>query len=53
MTQLGDRDRAVELLRQAFAQGKYQEYFGMIHREIFLEPLRGYPPYERLMKPRD
>ena len=51
--QLGEKDRAVDLLRQAFAQGRVRDWFGNTHREIFLEPLRGYPPYEQLMKPRD
>lgn len=50
---LGERDRAVELLRQAFTQGRYKDYFGATHRELFLEPLRGYPPFEDLMRPVD
>ncbi|MDE3032855.1 MAG: protein kinase [Acidobacteriota bacterium] len=48
--QLGEKDRAVELLRKAFAQGKYLDYFGATHREIFLEPLWGYPPFEELTR---
>ncbi len=51
--QLGEKDRAVDLLRQAFAQGRVRDWFGNTHRELFLEPLRGYPPFEQLMKPRD
>jgi TolB-like protein len=51
--QLGEKDRAVALLRQAFAQGRVRDWFGDTHREFFLEPLRGYPPYDDLMRPRD
>jgi len=47
---LGEKDRAMELLRDAFAKG-YQFDVG-IHRDIDLEPLWGYPPFEDLMKPK-
>ena len=48
--QLGEKDRSVALLRDAFAQGFA---FDMeIHTDIDLEPLWGYPPYEELMKPK-
>jgi len=47
---LGDRERAVGLLRDAFAQGYM---FGVhIHRDLNLAPLRGYAPFEELIKPR-
>jgi tetratricopeptide (TPR) repeat protein/TolB-like protein len=48
--QLGDKDRAVSLLREAFAHG-----FGglkILHVYVFLEPLHSYPPFEELIKPR-
>ena len=49
--QLGEKDRAVDLLREAFSQG--YPFSLELHREIDLEPLRGYPPYEELVKPKD
>ena len=48
--QLGEEDRAVTLLRDAFGQGL--QFSIHIHRELCLEPLWGYPPYEELMKPK-
>jgi hypothetical protein len=48
--QLGEKDRAVALLSDAFAQGR--EFTWQIHVDIDLEPLWGYPPYEELMKPK-
>ena len=51
VAQLGEKDRAVSLLGQAFGQG-YPYHLG-IHCDIDLEPLRGFPPYEALMKPKD
>ena len=50
--QLGEKDRAVALLGQAFAEGSsyYNEEW---HLDLNLEPLRGYGPYEELVKPRD
>ena len=48
--QLGEKDRAVELLGKAFEQGFY--FSAGIHRQLFLEPLRGLPAYETLMKPK-
>jgi serine/threonine protein kinase/tetratricopeptide (TPR) repeat protein/TolB-like protein len=47
---LGDRERAVGLLRDAFAQGYARGVD--IHRDPDLEPLRGYAPFEELIKPR-
>lgn len=47
---LGDRDRAVDLLRRAFAAG---QPFGIwVHRDLDLESLRGYPPFEELVEPK-
>ncbi len=47
--QRGDKERAVDLLRRALAEGCY--LLPSLHREIDLEPLRGYPPYEALLTP--
>ena len=47
--QLGERDRAVALLREAFAHGFAD--LRWLHVYIFLEPLHGYPPFEELIKP--
>jgi tetratricopeptide (TPR) repeat protein len=48
--QLGEKDRAVALLREAFAQGLM---FGVsLHTELDLQRLQGYPPFEELMKPK-
>ena len=48
---LGEKDRAVALLRQAFGQGYTFEE--AIHVDLHLASLHGYPPYEILMKPED
>ena len=49
--QLGEKDRAVELLREAFSQG--YPFSLELHRELYLEPIRGYSHYETLVKPKD
>jgi DNA-binding winged helix-turn-helix (wHTH) protein/tetratricopeptide (TPR) repeat protein len=49
--ELGERDRAVALLRESFAQGKRFDLY--LHRDPDLEPLRGYPPFEELIKAKD
>jgi tetratricopeptide (TPR) repeat protein len=47
---LGDKEKAVALLRKAFAQGlKYGAY---LLREMDLEPLRDYKPFQELLKPK-
>ncbi|MGD1147281.1 MAG: protein kinase [Thermoanaerobaculaceae bacterium] len=48
--QLDEKDRAVALLRDAFAQGF--KFIVDIHRDLDLEPLWGYPPFEELIKPK-
>jgi hypothetical protein len=48
--QLGENDRALALLRDAFARGF--EFNEEVHRDANLEPLWGYPPYEELMRPK-
>jgi tetratricopeptide (TPR) repeat protein len=47
---LGDRERAVEHLRDALARG--WAYSLPVHRDVDLEPLRGYPPFEEFMRPK-
>jgi TolB-like protein len=48
--QLGDLDRAVELLRQAHAEG--QPIAASIRMDPDLEPLRAYPAFRELVRPR-
>jgi len=48
--QLGERERAMELLREAFAQG--DEFGAWLHRDMNLQPLWAYPPFEDLIRPR-
>jgi TolB-like protein len=50
--QLGERDRAVDLLRMAMAQGFIlsSESNGL-HMEPSFEALRGYPPFDEVMRP--
>jgi hypothetical protein len=47
---LGERDEAVELLRETFVRGHH--YSKRLHREMDLEPLRDYPPYQELVRPK-
>lgn len=47
---LGDRERAVELLREAYARGL--RYGVEEHRDMDLEPLRDYLPFQELMRPK-
>jgi hypothetical protein len=56
--QLGDKAKAVELLRDAIADGfggmyDWSGYADCVHRSKELAPLRGYPPFETLMKPKE
>ena len=53
--QRGDKDRAVPLLREALVQGYANGAEGIwftAHRFTQFEPLRGYLPYEELIKPK-
>lgn len=46
---LGEQEKAVELLREAFVQGRP---FGVyLHRDMDLEILRNYPPFQELLWP--
>jgi len=44
---LGEREQAVELLREAFTQGYAHGVY--LHRDIDLEALREYPPFQELL----
>jgi len=46
---LGERERAMTLLREAYARGRMYEI--ILHTDMDLEPLHGYPPYEEFIKP--
>jgi len=48
--QLGDKDRAVDLLREAFKLG--EPIILSAHADWRLDPLRGYPPFEELLIPK-
>ena len=57
---LPDKDRAVALLREAIAEGlmgagDLDPYgYGLAFRHVMdLELLRGYPPFEELIKPKE
>ncbi len=47
---VGQKEQAVELLRDAFARGLYMSLF--VHRQMDFESLRGYAPFDELMKPK-
>ncbi len=47
---LGEREQAVALLQNAFAQGL--GYGVYLHHEMDLEPLRNYKPFQELLKPK-
>jgi TolB-like protein len=54
---LGDREGAVSLLRQAIAHGltcavRWGFPMESCHRDIDFEPLRGYPPFDELLRPK-
>ena len=47
--QLGDLDRAMVLLREAYARGRPFAIF--LHRDMDLEPLRDHPPFQEFLAP--
>ena len=49
-TLLGEKDRAVALLKEAFGQGR--SYGVDLHRDIDLEPLWDYPPFKEILRPK-
>ena len=46
---LDEKEQAVSLLRQAHEEG---QALSRIHGDTDFEPLRGYPPFEELMRPK-
>ena len=48
--QLGDKQRAVEFLRQGYAEGLIHSL--EMHCDIDLEPLWDYPPFQELIAPK-
>jgi len=48
--QLGDKEGAVELLRQAIREG--QGVGTEVHRLTEFQLLRGYPPFEEILRPK-
>lgn len=48
---LGDKHAAITRINEAFAQGR--SYNLALHRDIDLASLRGYTPFDRLMRGRD
>jgi tetratricopeptide (TPR) repeat protein len=49
--QLGDRQRAVDLLNDAVSEG-YRGIMSTTHRDVDLEPLRDYPPFQEFVRPK-
>jgi tetratricopeptide (TPR) repeat protein len=47
---LGEREWAMELLRDAYARGRAFAVF--LHRDMDLEPLRDYPPFQEFIAPK-
>jgi hypothetical protein len=47
---LGERAKAVELIKKSFKQGRHFDVY--IHHDTDLEPLRDYPPFQELLKPK-
>jgi tetratricopeptide (TPR) repeat protein len=47
---LGEKQQAVDLLRESFAQGN--SYDVNLHRDMDLEPLWDCPPFQELLKPK-
>ena len=48
--QLGERERAVELIQRALFEGHSVDL--SLHEDMDLEPLHGYPPFEELRRPK-
>jgi tetratricopeptide (TPR) repeat protein len=48
---LGESEQAVELLREAFTQGYAHGVY--LHRDMDLEALREYPPFQELLWPKE
>jgi len=58
--QLGEREMSVTLLTEATTQGLAEEFLASqglfrghsLHSDFYFEPLHGYPPFERLLRPK-
>jgi tRNA A-37 threonylcarbamoyl transferase component Bud32/tetratricopeptide (TPR) repeat protein/TolB-like protein len=50
-SQLGELDRAMVLLREAYARGRM--FSVLLHTDMDLEPLRDHPEYEAFIKPKE
>ena len=48
--ELGERDEAVRLLNLAYREGMPHGVW--LRTAVFLESLRGYPPFERFIEPK-
>jgi tetratricopeptide (TPR) repeat protein len=46
---LGEKEAAMRLLREAVSQGRY---YGYLYLDMDLEPLRDYPPFKELIRPK-
>ncbi len=49
---LGENERAVGFLREAFARGCRHGHDVDLHRDMDLESLRDYPPFQELVRPK-
>jgi hypothetical protein len=47
---LGERERAMVLLREAYARGR--PFSVNLHTDMDLEPLHDYPPFQDLLRPK-
>jgi tetratricopeptide (TPR) repeat protein len=47
---LGEEEEAVRLLREAISQGRH--YGGYLHRDVDLESLYDYPPFQEFLRPK-
>jgi len=47
--QLGEKKRAIDLLRESLRQGSH---YYQIHGDVYFEPLWDYPPFQELIKPK-
>jgi hypothetical protein len=47
---LGEKERAMTLLHDAYTQGR--AFTIWLHRDMDLEPLRDYPPFQELLRPK-
>ena len=48
---LGERDVALGMIREALRQG--YPHVHALHTDVAFEPLRDYPPFQELLRPKD